>query len=580
MGTLRKLQTEIDKTLKKVNEGLEEFDETFDQLKTSDNVNQKEKHEANLKTELKKLQRYRDQIKIWLGGNEVKDKSDLLDARRDIERRMEAYKACERESKTKSYSREGLQAARLDPKERAKQDARGWLNNTVDDIKIQIEEIESEIEELSGRAKKKGKSSPRTSLLEDTVSRHQQHTIRLEQLLRLLDNDEISTEDVENIEELVDDYLERCQESPDEFTNPDDIYLDFLEEMNSLNDLALGQTQAKAGKDKEAQLEKEREEREREKQKAAAAAAKALLAAQGNLRLVNATEEEKKTQGSTPSKQSVAASSGPGALVPPPPPPPPPPVSGSRGPESPLAPGRLSAPGTPAFAAVASGAVSQHDGEHFPVLNTPSGPGALDRSPMHKAATENKQLQFDSTHSRIDDEALDGGLEQLASQMKSMKVQDSSVEMFPPQRLQILQMSAPRSIPLPSDSIWNLPTQRPKAPAVPPPQSYPAQKLPLFEAPVFFDKIEPETLFFAFHYQPATMQQLLAARSLKAKAWKFDREKRTWYQHASANANAAAIAQENGDPPSQFIHFDYGMKTDGSPSGWTYRFLRDDIASQ
>lgn len=580
-------------------------------------MNQKEKHEANLKSELKKLQRYRDQIKIWLGGNEVKDKSDLLDARRDIERRMEAYKACERESKTKSYSREGLQAARLDPKERAKQEARDWLNTTVDDMKIQIEEMESEIEELSGRAKKKGKSSPRTSLLEDTVSRHQHHTMRLEQLLRLLDNDEIDAEDVENIEELVDDYLERCQDSPDEFANPDDLYvgsqsfsillssfkvfrylifrtnqnidyiydqycryLDFLEEMSSLNDSALGQTQAKPGRDREAQLEKEREEREREKQKAAAAAAKALLAAQGNLRLVNATEEEKKI-GSTPSKQSIAALSGPGALVPPPPPPPPPPVAGSRGPESPLAPGRLSAPGTPAFAAVASGTASQHDGEHFPALNTPSGPGAqLDRSPMHQAATENKQLQFDSNHSRIDDEALDGGLDQLAGQMKSMKIQDSSVEMFPPQRLQILQMSAPRSIPLPSDAIWSLPSQRPKAPAVPPPQSYPAQKLPLFEAPVFFDKIEPETLFFAFHYQPATMQQLLAARSLKSKAWKFDQEKRVWYQHATSNANAAAIAQENGDSPSQFIHFDHGIKTDGSSSGWTYRFLRDDVAFQ
>lgn len=351
--------------------------------------------------------------------------------------------------------------------------------------------------------------------------------------------------------------------------------------MNGLNDTALGQTQAKSGKDKEAQLEKEREEREREKQKAAAAAAKALLAAQGNLRLVNATEEEKKTHGSTPLKPSVPASSATGGLVPPPPPPPPPPVAGSRGPESPLAPGRLSAPGTPAFAAVASGAASQHDGEHFPALSTPSGPGAqLDRSPMHKAATEHKQLQFDSNHSKIDDEALDGGLEQLTGLMKSMKIQDSSVEMFPPQRLQILQMSAPRSIPLPSDSIWSLPTQRPKPPTVPPPQSYPAQKLPLFEAPVFFDKIEPETLFFAFHYQPATTQQLLAARSLKAKAWKFDQQKKVWYQHASANANAAAIAQENGDPPSQLIHFDYSAKTDGSPSGWTYRFLRDDLASQ
>ena len=35
------------------------------QLYATDNANQKEKHEANLKTEIKKLQRYRDQIKTW-----------------------------------------------------------------------------------------------------------------------------------------------------------------------------------------------------------------------------------------------------------------------------------------------------------------------------------------------------------------------------------------------------------------------------------------------------------------------------------------------------------------------------------
>jgi len=35
MGTLRKLQTEIEKTLKKVNEGLEEFDDTLDQVGSS-----------------------------------------------------------------------------------------------------------------------------------------------------------------------------------------------------------------------------------------------------------------------------------------------------------------------------------------------------------------------------------------------------------------------------------------------------------------------------------------------------------------------------------------------------------------
>lgn len=36
-----------------------------EQLYATDNANQKEKHEGNLKTEIKKLQRYRDQIKTW-----------------------------------------------------------------------------------------------------------------------------------------------------------------------------------------------------------------------------------------------------------------------------------------------------------------------------------------------------------------------------------------------------------------------------------------------------------------------------------------------------------------------------------
>jgi len=104
------------------------------QLSTSENVNQKEKHESNLKTELKKLQKLRDQIKNWQSSSDVRDKSDLLEARREIERRMEAFKVCEKEAKTKAYSKEGLQAAaaRLDPKERAKQEMRDWLNGTVD----------------------------------------------------------------------------------------------------------------------------------------------------------------------------------------------------------------------------------------------------------------------------------------------------------------------------------------------------------------------------------------------------------------------------------------------------------------
>jgi CCR4-NOT transcription complex subunit 3 len=48
-------------------------------------VSQKEKFEGDLKKEIKKLQRYRDQIKTWASSNDIKDKKSLLDSRKLIE---------------------------------------------------------------------------------------------------------------------------------------------------------------------------------------------------------------------------------------------------------------------------------------------------------------------------------------------------------------------------------------------------------------------------------------------------------------------------------------------------------------
>ncbi len=62
-------------------------------------------------------------------GNEVKDKTVLLKARKDIEREMERFKVCEKEMKTKAFSKEGLgQAAKLDPQAVARRDMEEWLN--------------------------------------------------------------------------------------------------------------------------------------------------------------------------------------------------------------------------------------------------------------------------------------------------------------------------------------------------------------------------------------------------------------------------------------------------------------------
>lgn len=71
--------------LKKVAEGVETFEEIFEKIQTSTNANQKEKYESDLKKEIKKLQRQRDQIKTWISSNDIKDKRALMDNRKLIE---------------------------------------------------------------------------------------------------------------------------------------------------------------------------------------------------------------------------------------------------------------------------------------------------------------------------------------------------------------------------------------------------------------------------------------------------------------------------------------------------------------
>ena len=61
-----------------------------------------------LKKEITKLQWLRGQIKSGISGSEVKDRDSLLDYRRLIETKMEAFKVVEKETKIKTFSKEGL----------------------------------------------------------------------------------------------------------------------------------------------------------------------------------------------------------------------------------------------------------------------------------------------------------------------------------------------------------------------------------------------------------------------------------------------------------------------------------------
>lgn len=111
---------------------------------------------------------------------------------------MEKFKACEKEMKTKAFSKEGLtQAAKLDPKEQEKEEIMAWLQTKVEELQMQIEQAEAEIESLQGSGKKRGKSSStagRAEELEHLNDRRKWHISRLEIVLRLLNNGSLFTE--------------------------------------------------------------------------------------------------------------------------------------------------------------------------------------------------------------------------------------------------------------------------------------------------------------------------------------------------------------------------------------------------
>jgi CCR4-NOT transcription complex subunit 3 len=219
----RKLLGEIDRVLKKVQEGAKEFEDILRKVNTAASSNQKEKYETDLKKAIKKLQRYRDQIKTWTQSNVIKDKKALVEARKMIEANMEKFKVCEKEMKTKAFSKEGLQQAALAKDEDPNTETKKWIGKCLTKLRSQIDALDTEIE---GLAAKKGKRSvefvDRLERLKVLVKKHHYHEEALEQILRKLDNETVAKEDVDAIRDGVEYYIDSNQEA--DFYEDEQLY--------------------------------------------------------------------------------------------------------------------------------------------------------------------------------------------------------------------------------------------------------------------------------------------------------------------------------------------------------------------
>ena len=62
------------------------------------------------------------------------------------------------------------------------------------------------------------------------------------------------------------------------------------------------------------------------------------------------------------------------------------------------------------------------------------------------------------------------------------------------------------------------------------PTHYPQEPLHIFDDARLYNRIDTDTLFYAFYYRQGTYQQYLAAKALKSQSWRFHKQYQTWFQ--------------------------------------------------
>ncbi|KAK2065540.1 Not1 domain-containing protein [Colletotrichum caudatum] len=622
----RKLQQEVDKCFKKVAEGVAEFEAIYEKIEQSNNISQKEKLEDNLKREIKKLQRLRDQIKTWAASNDIKDKTPLLEHRRLIETQMEKFKAVEKAMKTKAYSKEGLaSSAKLDPQEQAKAEASDFLNNMVDELEQQIETLEAEAEAIQATMKK-GKSqtakAERMAEIERIIERHKWHQGKLELIRRSLENGGVDTDQVTDLEETIryyvsdgmnDDFIEdeemyeelNLDEEEGVYGVPQDGDKNSSQDTQSLADEPTPEPEiVKPPPKPKAVTEASASGRRSSAQSKSPLPALATLhtplqtissngAANGPA-MKPAIVPARPAEGlKYASAAAAAAASDKIGISPLPPPPGAAPINSG----TPATQSKSSAAGSPAATPVhpvaakepepkQSAAPSSSAGETPTTVSkpTPAQTKAEKRALKSQAAAEASaaakapQTNGGANGVRPSVEEEEESIYHLPSSLQDL------VESFEVSRKRPAPFSSPSTQRMLQASQAMCPdimdtdvprTYRPELRLNSTGVGFPQEPLALFDDPRLYSRIDPDTLFYVFYYKQGTPQQYLAAKALKDQSWRFHKQYQTWFQRHEEPKN---ITEEFEQGTYRF--FDYEstwMNRRKADFKFAYKFLEDDV---
>ncbi|PVH97014.1 CCR4-NOT transcription complex [Periconia macrospinosa] len=629
----RKLQQEIDKCFKKVNEGVAIFDSIHEKMHQTTNQAQKEKLEDSLKKEIKKLQRSRDQIKTWATMSEIKDKKPLLDHRKLIETQMERFKAVEKEMKTKAYSKEGLQlASKLDPKDKEKAEVIEFLQNMTEELERQVEMREAEVETLQAgmrKGKKDNAKAEQIQELEQNVEANKEHINKLELLQRALQNNNVETEQVKEIEDGIRYYVESNRE-PD-FMEDDTLYDELnLEEEEAIFGMGADVDHVSS---QDAQSIQDDTPEPESRTTSLGAKSKVAEAAQSGARRpstqlksplpalatlhtplpgVSSSSSNSMKPAPIPTRTpgeplkyasaaaAAAASDRNGVGIAPLPPPP---TTLSAAQASLASTGaRTSATTSPAPSHPQPATLPRTDAAHpsssskSPAVSTVA-PAAVthEKTPLSRATTSSDDadgskkadeeettsatppLTNGESHAEDEEEEesvyhLPSNLQDLLESFEATKHDITASSSKPPDErlLGVSMNTAPDSVDTEAPRHYRPQNSYPYTPS-----HYPQEPLPIFDDPRLYSRIETDALFYAFYYRQGTYQQYLAAKALKSQSWRFHKQYQTWFQR---HEEPKAITEDYEQGTYRF--FDYEstwMNRRKADFRFAYKFLEDEL---
>ena len=479
---------------------------------------------ADLKRDIKKLQRFREDIMKWFNNPEVKDKNALADSRRRIEVEMERFKAFERESKTKPFSLMGLaMGGKLDAQEQKKQEKREPLEEFVEKLTVQSDEFRAEWETLTAKKKKSKEESFRVDELKKYIDWHAFHLRSLEQVLRRLDNDMIDPDELDTLIESLDMYVEQ-------FEDPDYYHDEGLYEQYNLDSDAVDETYYKPSLD------------ETEETKIAAASS-SVVGEPPRMREVPLTAAAKAKAKKQAAREFEAAQTG-----------------GPVRPDHPVqAPPKPSRPNTPTVVPPPLPSAPAPPNRPPPVYPGMSVSSHIPSTPLKPVGVWKASDLAPPPSERPPPPPPPGGLFKLT---KALAMLDQSF----------------RTRPRCDDVVRTRPYQpsNPYAHALSDNTILYSDRVLNTEDSEFIKKLPIDSLILIFYYREGTHAQLLASQELKRQNWRFHKKFGIWFKRTEGGVKTINPAFEYG----AYDFFDmagdsWGIKT-RSDFTFEYEYLEDE----